>query len=45
MPEKPGPWKTWAQKNLDHEKHESWKIWSKYGWDEKICLALGSYAL
>ena len=25
-PEKPAPWK-----NLDPEKHESWKTWNKYG--------------
>ena len=26
-PEKPGPWKTWTQKNLDPEKPEPWKTW------------------
>ena len=36
-PEKPEPRKTSTQKNLDPEKHESSKVWSKYGWDGKIC--------
>ena len=27
-PEKPGPLKTWTQKNLDHEKPGSWKTWT-----------------
>ena len=35
-PDKPGPWKTWTQKNLDPEKHESWKIWCKYEWEKNM---------
>ena len=36
----PGPWKTWTQKtctlkNMDPEKHGSWKTWNKYALREK----------
>ena len=27
-PEKPGPWKTWATKNLDSENQEPANIWT-----------------
>ena len=27
-PEKPRPWKTWTQKNLDSEKPGPWKTWT-----------------
>ena len=34
-PEKPGPWKTWAQKNLDPEKTGPTKTWTLKSLDSK----------
>ena len=36
-PEKPRPWKTWTQKNLDPEKPGPWKIWALKNLDYEKC--------